>query len=1415
MFSGVFTEGTNLYVCRKSGNDNRLCTLSNPCKTIAWAVNLALSGDHIYLNGAKTDEDPYNCSDEMLRINKSLSFERLGPIPQIRCLNWTIVDESYSDLEVNVTLSGLFFNDTAITFHDSSAGVDGCEFVGRKQSVKFVVTNKTFLSIRVRNSLFWKNASGFSVAVESTEKGIHSHVSFDVKNSIFRDYFVVSGAESGNLINMHSSLSVGCDLTLDNVTFTNNLVSRMGLVYLNLKKGQQNILLKDVVVIGNNHLCPFDDCTEFIIDSYSVRAIIGGTYFSGLSGMAFSVTAARLSAQVYNSSFSACDVNGDGGALLFLATERANISVINSSFVKTAASKWSKGGAVYIQCPNSIVSFHRCVFKDTMAEGGGAVSISAFRPLPVSLENIATEEDRSFFNWNRELHFIVNITDCVFKSAIAYRAPGGAVSIIAPKMLVSLRDSKFLGCSSYGYGGAIFVWSLSQPSQLTESAVLYIVQSHFVESRSDRSQGGAVFVQSERLVKVTIKNSEFLLSSAYNGGALAFAFPMLAMKMKDSLPFGSENYITIESSSFVNSSVPTLGGAIFVDVTGEHQVIIKNSTFVNNSAAGPGGAIASVASGSRDSQVGFESSITIESSQFFNNAAPRGGAIYFDSTIAGYNLTIKNTFFKKNNAGGPGGALYSEMPWDTLEDAGCIVKDCPSVKKFPKWEYITNLLFMDTTFKHNTALIGGALYLHRGKATFQHCSFLDNFASAVGGTIYAAERSTSVAIRDSFFLQSKTELIRNSRTFSKSSFIHTESTGPLLVENTTINARRNAVGNSLVMVGKGGIVDFGHDNFTQLYCPVGSKMQYLNFSNTITTGTNNVSCTIQVTGLGYSCLPCTGGLYSLQRGQVHGTHLKSGFECLICPFGADCSKNIVAKQNFWGFEESHLPPSLKFTICPPGYCGPNEQRDSLDYNSCHGNRSGVLCGQCKSGFTETLYSTCCRPVSKCTDYWFWPVAAVYVLVVALYLTFKPPFLNCLKRQIFWFKEPTPANQEPDFDRGYLKIVFYFYQAGNLLLVSSSSEALMKTYFVEPVVGLFNFQEKLSSSCWSICPFPGFTVVTKRLFSTLHVFGTLVMICLLFCLHVGLQKIRGRDAPLAGPYLGGILQVLLLGYVILGSVSFDLLRCVSISSEWRLFYDGNVVCYQWWQYVLIAFIVTFIIPFGFVLFWGALKLHREVISVKRFLLACIFPAPFLIHWILTALLGNSNNGNVPCSLVLTPSIEKVLYDPFKRPEDGKGGSLNWESVLIGRRLVLITMKAVISDPFSRLMLMTFFSFLVLLHHSAKKPFRDSKANTVETVSLLSLIVLGMVNLFPASFHSLAVTSTSPFADWLNVCSWVELLILGVVPALFALLVVVFIISQACRLFFHVCRFVYRFCGLCRAIGCCRFGNRDAELLTPVT
>ena len=178
------------------------------------------------------------------------------------------------------------------------------------------------------------------------------------------------------------------------------------------------------------------------------------------------------------------------------------------------------------------------------------------------------------------------------------------------------------------------------------------------------------------------------------------------------------------------------------------------------------------------------------------------------------------------------------MSGDTLEDQGCKPKDRPTAmreeeNKFPRWDYSSNLFINETIFKFNTALIGGALYLNRGKTLFLNCSFQDNLASATGGAIYAEGRSTSVSIQDCYFQQSKNELICDLKSFSKSSFIHTESEGPLDMKNSTLNAKRYAVGNSLVNIGKGGLVDFGDDNSTHLYCPKGSQKQVVNFSNTI------------------------------------------------------------------------------------------------------------------------------------------------------------------------------------------------------------------------------------------------------------------------------------------------------------------------------------------------------------------------------------------------------------------------------------------------------------------------------------------------------------------------------------------------------------------------------------------------------
>ena len=110
------------------------------------------------------------------------------------------------------------------------------------------------------------------------------------------------------------------------------------------------------------------------------------------------------------------------------------------------------------------------------------------------------------------------------------------------------------------------------------------------------------------------------------------------------------------------------------------------------------------------------------------------------------------------------------------------------------------------------------------------------------------------------------------------------------------------------------------------------------------------------------------------------------------------------------------------------------------------------------------------------------------------------------------------------------------------------------------------------------------------------------------------------------YAAVFMEVLLLGYERLAETSLKLMHCVSIGSRKWLFIDGNIPCLQWWQYILLAYIVMFVLPFTFVLYWGSSKLNKSSITASEFLAACVL-FPFLIHWICQTV-RNRENETVP-------------------------------------------------------------------------------------------------------------------------------------------------------------------------------------------
>ena len=1406
------------------GDDDWSCDQSKPCKTIWRAVTLASGGDHIYLDGTNTDKYPYTCQSRTsehpgIYINKSLSLIGYGSsLPQIRCFQGTSLFfiGSENGQEMTVRLSGLFFNESAVRVQDFSVEIDDCTFKGSKQGFLFVITTNMASGIKITNSIFSRNQQCISVVVTGTKNPSQdTQVMFKLANSTFdRNIF----SDEGTCISFtelpHSIHSASSDITLENVKFSRNKFSSNGLVFLKMDNGNQNVRLQNVIFIDNR---PLSDAgrrdstssgdSECIIRSTGVNIIINSSNFTSEAARSFTVKGSNISLKIYNSRFSGHTVKGNGGAISLKGTSLDMLNVFNSSFVNTTA---AQGGAINIECTNVYsVSFEDSCFKDNTAisGGGGAVCIHSTGSVLNDAEYLAKDMLKFHYNGqSSEKLPEINITKCDFNNANS-SLDGGAVYINAVKASIRLRHSTFTNCITNRIGGAVFVTSIS---------ALKVHQSLFFNNTALR--GGAIsmpYSNSCNACHIAIERSTFSNNNAITGGAIyirnaILTFQTVTMESNRAQYGGavalySFSVLNARDSQFFNNTALYNGGAF--DVTNvDYNIsvfVVQECYFDSNyvlGKLGSGGAIYV-----SNLHPAYFMSVLITNTTFNNCWSDGdGGAIFLGIQQGNARLKVKSSRFVDNySMKHQGGAIIVYYDPDIPKDTGCNktrfyqVSEIYNTKEFPSWVYKSNSTFEHTVFERNAADTGGALGLMNGKTIFRNCSFINNFASTLGGNIYIDVGSASLIVQDSDFHKTLNELQQKKIRYTRGSFIHAESSGALELNNTTMDASNYGNTGPFLEVRNGRLIDLGKNNLTTFNCPFGSQMDILHFTDQVTTQVNNKPCTIQVTTLQFICSPCAGNFYSLQRGHAFGLQLAPGFQCLPCPFGANCSQNIIAEQNYWGYKEHDSPPTLKFTMCPLGYCRPPQVKDFPAYNGCQGNRSGKLCGQCNEPYTETLYSTNCRPSHECKDYWFWPAELIYVSLMASYFTFNPPIVPWIKRQNMWFKQRKPMDEDKSFDSGYLKIVFYFYQAANLVLVSNSAQHMFKTKFIGPFVGLFNFEQRFSPS-GLICPFPGLTVVTKQLLSTSHVLGTFLMIGVFFILHVGVKKFRSQEIPSAAPYIGGILQTMLLGYTALASVSFNLLRCVSIGSEKRLFHDGNIVCFQWWQYALIAFICAFFVPFVFVLCLGSFKLYIRTISVKKFLLACCLPLPCLLYWAYVSLSCKARSvtsQDSSSNQLSRNSVERVLYDCFKRPEDGGKLSLSWEGVMIGRRLILIVLKAFISDPMPRLLVMSFFCVSFLLQHAFTKPFRDGIANIVETFSLLSLVVLATVNVFFASFQSLAVPLNNHFSPWRNACQVVETIIVFSVPTVFCLLVVAAVLSQLCRLTFAVCRFLVQLLWVC--------------------
>ena len=708
--------------------------------------------------------------------------------------------------------------------------------------------------------------------------------------------------------------------------------------------------------------------------------------------------------------------------------------------------------------------------------------------------------------------------------------------------------------------------------------------------------------------------------------------------------------------------------------------------------------------------------------------------------------------------------------------------------------------FEDSSFEGNVD-IWGALSLLNGNVALKNCTFKDNQDFTAIGHVYMKTGYGRLSIENSIFLDDSKNCTEIS---SAGSFVHSESAGLVRISNSSFTANMNRKFNPIFTITRASSIKV--DALTTFRCPSGKNMKMDEAHKTekfhFSQSNNLTTCSIELNYITMFCHKCANDFYSLKRGMTAGLNVVKDTLCRKCPYGASCeSGRIKAKQNFWGLPTSKDPSTIQFFPCPLGYCINPSDSTRHPYNACYGNRSGTLCGQCCKGYSEALHSTSCRKNENCHNHWFWVATIIYVVAFAAYFVFKPPIFSVLNKQTLWVKElprhddtQTLTSREADeetHDPGYLKITFYFYQVAGLLMLKSPEETLHIMPLIASVIAIFNFQ--VTTLYGSIdCPFPGLNVVTKELFLCLKFFTILWAIGFIYIIHRAASKYKNISPPKLTLYLAVALETLLLGYETLADTTLKLMHCVPMGVSWHLFIDGNIQCWQWWQYILIGFIMVFVIPLILVLFWGSLMLAKDKVSAKEFLIACAFPLPCLLLWLVRHC-RKSEIEDVPFiwNLEDAEEIKKVLHEAFREPSGNDSGTLYWESILTGRRFILITIHTFVTDSVTRFITLDTACIMILVHHLSIRPFRDLKANIFETISLVSLVAICTFSLAEATYLSEGIEPAGPTQNLFRVLQWIELVALSLVPVLACIFVALAVLSQILRLVYHCVKLLSHF------------------------
>ena len=689
---------------------------------------------------------------------------------------------------------------------------------------------------------------------------------------------------------------------------------------------------------------------------------------------------------IFNSTFSRNSaVNGHGGALCL---EEGTYDFSDCNFYFNEAKTF--GGAIYTR--NSQYEYlMRCFFNTNTVRSpiGGGRSMRIYREPKVVITN-SSFSDQGYLTYNNEDH---NHTSNCQESNAGYRVSG--VGLIIASSTIVFNSTKIMGnCESvYAY----------------KCNINFTGNNNFININNEQSKAPSALYIILSTVSVD-ENCTFMNNTAVSGGAI----------------HAVESRIDVNGKLVViNNMALDNGGGIYLYRSDFNCRINSAIEIVGNTAHTEGGGIHAISSAIKVTYI-RDSYSGRSSLNFSGNTATNGGGVYLEANARlivlkegtnGANLNHSSSiFFMGNQAKECGGAVYvaDETNAATCEGAGAINSSHHSDANECFFQVFAMLLsekirnnrdLVAIDFANNSAPSGPVLFgglldrctvspmaeIHKVNSSREH------FGISVPGITYLSHVS-NISIDDlrSLDIRSKPVQIcfcvgNNSDcnhhpspvkvTHGKEFNISLVAVDQVnhTVENVSIFSSMES---SLNWLSKGQIVQNTSDNCTDLTFSILSS--------------GNLSVPHNDTLHLYADGPCKSANHSIRTIEVllqpcncaHGFELhsekdKCNCECdpklkdytTIC----DVIKGVLVRENnFWisATTDSSLTfcDSSKYLghiNCPFDYCVSENSKVEINLSKsngadvqCANNRVGILCSQCKQGYSLSIGSSSCTHCSK-------------------------------------------------------------------------------------------------------------------------------------------------------------------------------------------------------------------------------------------------------------------------------------------------------------------------------------------------------------------------------------------------------------------------------------------------------------------